>query len=367
MASVIARLRERADTFEVSVAVTAQHRDMLDQVLDLFEIRPDFDLDLMRHGQSLTDIMTRSLSGMSSIIEVCRPDVVLVQGDTSTTFAAALAAFYHRVSVGHVEAGLRSDDLYQPFPEEVNRRLTSQVASLHFAPTVRSRDRLLAEGAPSRSVFLTGNTVIDALLDVADRPHEFSEPCARAALRSGRRIVLVTMHRRENWGEPIRSVCRAVVRLVHAFPDVHVLFTTHANPDVRSAVTEVLDGVERVDILGPQQYLPFTKLMEAATLILSDSGGVQEEAPSLGKPVLVLRNVTERPEAVESGVALLVGTDEAVVFDAAATLLGDGAAYATMAHAINPFGDGHASERIADVLGAVDLRSPWGPESETTE
>jgi UDP-N-acetylglucosamine 2-epimerase (non-hydrolysing) len=352
MAPVIQRLRERPDAFETVVAVTAQHREMLDQVLDLFAITPDHDLGIMRHGQSLTSLTIRALEGLSILVEEVRPDIVLVQGDTTTTFAAALAAFYHKVPVGHVEAGLRTDDVYQPFPEEIDRRLTSQIASLHFAPTSAAASRLLSEGVSMSKVFLTGNTVIDALLQVDAMPYEFPAGPVADALASGRRIVLVTAHRRENWGEPIGELCGALRDLVRAHPDIHVLFATHANPAVREIVDRELTGMERVDLLGPMEYLPFVKLMGAATLILSDSGGVQEEAPSLGKPVLVLRNVTERPEAVEAGAARLVGMARTPIVVQAGRLLDDPAEYKKMARAANPFGDGCAATRIADILEA---------------
>lgn len=352
MAPIVERLRERPEAFETIVAVTAQHREMLDQVLDLFAITPQHDLGIMRHGQSLTSLTIRALEGLSMLMEDVAPDIVLVQGDTTTTFAAALAAFYHKVPVGHVEAGLRTDDVYQPFPEEIDRRLTSQIASLHFAPTSSAASRLLEEGVPIERVFLTGNTVIDALLEVQDKPYEFAPGPVAEALASGRRIVLVTAHRRENWGEPIAELCGALRDLVRAHPDIHVLFATHANPIVREVVDRELAGMERVELLGPLQYLPFVKLMAAAALILSDSGGVQEEAPSLGKPVLVLRNVTERPEAIEAGTARLVGMSRNAIVVQAGRLLDDAAEYASMARAVNPFGDGEAAVRIADILEA---------------
>lgn len=352
MASVVKRLRECDSQFRTVVAVTAQHREMLDQVLDLFEIVPDHDLDMMSPGQSLTQMTTRTLDGLAPIIERERPDAVLVQGDTTTTFAAALSAFYHRVPVGHVEAGLRTHDLARPFPEEGNRSLTTRISRWHFAPTSLAQSHLLSEGVDPATVFITGNTVIDALLTTTTKPHEFIEGPVARALSSGRRIILVTAHRRENWGEPFREICLAVSDLVNAFDDVHVLFATHLNPLVSDVAREILGGVDRVDLLGPLEYLPFVKLMEASTLILSDSGGVQEEAPSLGKPVLVLRDVTERPEAVDAGVVRLVGTDRVTIVNAATSLLRDAAAYDAMALRANPFGDGHAAERIVDVLAA---------------
>ncbi|MDH4140872.1 MAG: UDP-N-acetylglucosamine 2-epimerase (non-hydrolyzing), partial [Coriobacteriia bacterium] len=274
------------------------------------------------------------------------------QGDTTTTFVGALAAFYHKVPVGHVEAGLRTDDPYQPFPEEINRRLTTQVATWHFAPTSVAEARLLGEGVDPSRIVVTGNTVIDALLDVAGRPYEFGPGAVAEALSGDRRIVLVTTHRRENWGEPIRQVCEAVCDLIRQFDDIHVLYACHSNPLVRGTAEELLGDVERVDLLGPVGYLPFVKLMQASVLILSDSGGIQEEAPSLGKPVLVLRNTTERPEALDAGTVKLVGTNRGQIVREAGTLLADAAAYNAMARRANPFGDGHAAERIVAMLAA---------------
>jgi UDP-N-acetylglucosamine 2-epimerase (non-hydrolysing) len=352
MAPIVQQLRAYPGTFEVTVAVTAQHREMLDQVLGLFGIEPDHDLDIMVPGQSLTEITTRSLSRLAPLMESLRPDIVLVQGDTTTTLAAALSAFYHRVPVGHVEAGLRTHDLERPFPEEANRRLTTRLARWHFAPTSVAERHLLNEGVDPKSIHVTGNTVVDSLLQMATVPYTFEDERIVRALESGRRLVLVTAHRRENWGEPYAEICRAVADVVDRFDDVHVLFATHSNPLVSDVARSVLGDMPRVEILGPLEYLPFVKLMAAATLILSDSGGVQEEAPALGKPTLVLREVTERPEAVDAGVVKLVGTDRAKIVQTAATLLEDADAYAEMARCVSPFGDGHAAERIAGILGA---------------
>lgn len=352
MAPVIAELRSRPEEFEVTVAVTAQHREMLDQVLSLFAIEPEFDMDIMRHGQSLTDVTGRALSGVTDVIERVQPHVCLVQGDTTTTFAAALAAFYHKVPVGHVEAGLRSFDRYQPYPEEVNRRLASVIAEYHFAPTGLARERLLAEGVDAARVWVTGNTVIDALLEVAARRYEFPAGPVADALSSGDRVVLVTMHRRENWGEPVANVCRAIKEILADFSDVRVLVATHANPVVRDVVDTELGAVERVTLLDPVDYLPFVHLLKASTLVLTDSGGIQEEAPSLGVPVLVLRDVTERPEAAEAGTVRLVGTRTADVVREAGLLLADAGAREAMARTANPFGDGTAARQIADILAA---------------
>lgn len=350
MAPVVAELRSRPDEFEVTVAVTAQHREMLDQVLSLFAIEPEVDLGIMRHGQSLTDVTERALRGIDDVIARVEPDVCLVQGDTTTTFAAALAAFYHKIPVGHVEAGLRSFDRYHPYPEEINRRLASVIAEYHFAPTGLARERLLAEGVDASRVWVTGNTVIDALLQVATRPYELPAGPVSDALASGERIVLVTMHRRENWGEPVVNVCRAVREIIADFDDVRVLVATHANPVVRDVVDAELGAAERVTLLDPVDYLPFVHLLRASTLVLTDSGGIQEEAPSLGVPVLVLRDVTERPEAAEAGTVRLVGTRTADVVREAELLLGDAGARDAMARTANPFGDGTAARQIADIL-----------------
>lgn len=350
LAPVVEELRRRKGVFETVVAVTAQHREMLDQALGLFGITPDFDLDIMTAGQSLTDITVRALSGMSPLLEEIMPDAVVVQGDTTTTFVSALAAFYHQIPVGHVEAGLRTHDLGRPFPEEANRVLTSRLARWHWAPTRSAADNLLDEGVDPGTVKVTGNTVIDALMQVVDTPYDFGPGAISSALESGRRIVLVTAHRRENWGQPYRAICEAVAQIAAEFEDVHVLFATHRNPIVLDIARSVLNECERVDLIGPQDYLPFVKLMQAATLILSDSGGVQEEAPSLGKPVLVLREATERPEAVEVGVVRLVGTDRERIIRETRLLLSDKRAYDAMAQQANPFGDGCASARIVEDL-----------------
>jgi UDP-N-acetylglucosamine 2-epimerase (non-hydrolysing) len=357
MAPVVAALKARPERFETVVAVTAQHREMLDQVTSLFGIVPDHDLGIMTHGQTLADVLSRSVSGLDIVFETERPDVCLVQGDTTTTFAAAVAAFYRKVPVGHVEAGLRSFDPHHPFPEEINRRLTSVCADWHFAPTMLAAQRLENEGVNTDRIYVTGNTVIDALLQVAGRDYEFPPGVIRDAIESGRRIVLVTLHRRENWGAPVDGVCAALRELVEARPDIHVLFATHANPAIRDRVDSELSGTERIDLLDPLDYLPFVKLMDRATLILSDSGGIQEEAPSLGTPVLVMRDVTERPEAIQAGTVKLVGTDTARIVREASALLDDAGAYAAMSQAANPFGDGTAALQIVEILDRVVHRT----------
>lgn len=350
MAPVVLELRARPAEFEAVVAVTAQHRHLLDRVLALFDIVPDHDLDIMRERQTLTEITVRALTGLTGLVESVAPDAVLVQGDTTTTFAAALAAFYHKVPVGHVEAGLRTNDLMRPYPEEANRRLTAQLARWHFAPTQWAAGNLLSEGVAEDAVHITGNTVVDALGTVAGEPWEWEPGPIRDALMSGGRIVLVTAHRRENWGAPVLRICAAVREIVERFPDVRVLFATHPNPAVAGPVGEALAGLERVDLIGALDYVPFVHLQRAATLILSDSGGIQEEAPSLGTPVLVMRETTERPEALAAGIVRLVGTDTARIANEAARLLSDPEAYASMTCAANPFGDGHAASRICDIL-----------------
>ncbi|MFH1598675.1 MAG: UDP-N-acetylglucosamine 2-epimerase (non-hydrolyzing) [Pseudomonadota bacterium] len=356
MAPVVAALKATPG-LETLVCVTAQHRQMLDQVLDLFGLVPDDDLDLMAPGQSLPDLFARILTGMSTVLEARRPDLVLVHGDTSTTLATALAAFYARVPVGHVEAGLRTGDLQAPWPEEANRRLTAPITTLHFAPTARSRDNLLAENLPADSIHVTGNTVIDALLAVVGRIEAEPELATSLAARfpfldAGKRLVLVTGHRRENFGEGFEQMCLAIRDLAQR-GDTQVLYPVHLNPQVQAPVKRILGDVPGVVLVEPQDYLPFVYLMTRAHLILTDSGGIQEEAPSLGKPVLVMRDTTERPEAVDAGTVRLVGTDRARIVAEAARLLDDPDAHAAMARAHNPYGDGHAATRIAGIIAGT--------------
>lgn len=352
MAPVVQALRARPG-IRVSIAVTAQHREMLDQVLALFRIFPDHDLDLMRPGQTLAGLFAGVLEGMQAVIDATRPDLVLVHGDTSTTLATALAAFYARVPVGHVEAGLRTGDLRAPWPEEMNRRLTAPLATLHFAPTARARENLAAEGIRDH-VHVTGNTVIDALLEIDGRIQRDAD-IGRAVsarfpfLESGRRLVLVTGHRRENFGAGFENICRAL-REIATRGDVEVVYPVHLNPAVQEPVRRALDGCANVHLIEPQDYLPFVWLMGRAAVILTDSGGIQEEGPSLGKPVLVMRDVTERPEAVDAGTVQLVGTDTDRIVAATTRLLDDTAAYARMSRAHNPYGDGHAAGRIASAV-----------------
>lgn len=360
MAPVVAALQATPQV-ETVVAVTAQHRQMLDQVLELFGISPAVDLNVMAPDQTLPALFARIVTGMSEALARTRPDLVLVHGDTHTTFACALAAFYQRIPVGHVEAGLRTGDMYSPWPEEANRRLTAPLASLHFPPTSTAAANLAAEGI-HEGVFVTGNTVIDALLDVAgrlrDNPAMASALAARfACLDRTRRLVLVTGHRRENFGSRFESLCRALARLAER-EDVQVVYPVHLNPNVQEPVRRILGDAPNVVLLPPLDYLPFVYLMTRSHLILTDSGGVQEEAPSLGKPVLVLRNTTERPEAVSAGTVRLVGTDEEAIVANACELLDDAAAYDAMARASNPYGDGQASPRIAKAVLEFLQRSP---------
>lgn len=347
MAPVIKELKKVED-IDTVVVVTAQHREMLDQVLQLFAIQPDYDLDLMKAQQDLYSITSDVLGGMKTILEQEKPDLVLVHGDTSTTFAAALAAFYQKIPVGHVEAGLRTRNKYSPFPEEINRTLTGKLAELHFAPTDQSRDNLLADATAAFKIWVTGNTVIDALIETVNSDYRFGTDLS--VINFDRRILLVTTHRRENWGSKMQDIYRALLRLVDEFEDVEVVFPVHMNPTVRNMAVEMLGDKERIHLLEPLDYEPFANLMNHSYLVLTDSGGLQEEAPSLGKPVLVLRDTTERPEAIEAGTVKLVGTAEDHVYKAARVLLSDAGEYEKMARAINPYGDGKAAIRIVKVI-----------------
>ncbi len=346
MAPVIGALKA-ADWCDCRVLATAQHRQMLDQVLALFDIEPDIDLDIMRPGQSLPDLTARILTDVSRVLESESPDAVLVQGDTTTVMATALACFYRRIPVGHVEAGLRTGDLSNPFPEEMNRVVAGHLARWHFAPTEGSRDNLLREAIAGESIHVTGNTVIDALLEVSGRAADVALP---VSLDASQRLVLLTMHRRENFGEPLQQICAAVAELATRFPEVVFAAPVHPNPNVREVVHAKLDGIANIKLIEPLDYLPFVAMMKRAHLILSDSGGVQEEAPALGKPVLVLRRETERPEAVAAGVVKLVGADRAAIVREASILLDDATAYAGMARGVSPYGDGCAAARICGVL-----------------
>jgi len=347
---LVRRLRSQPGEFQVSVCVTAQHRGMLDQVLEVFGVTPDFDLDLMQPGQTLSALTARILAALDPVLESHRPDTVVVQGDTTTTMAGALAAFYRHIDVAHVEAGLRTGDPLSPFPEEMNRVLTTRMAALHFAPTQRAAAALLAEGVDPRKVFVTGNTGIDAVLQVRDSLDNGSVHAPPWPwLDPARRLVLVTSHRRESFGPGFEASMRALVQLA-ARPGVQIAYPVHRNPNVLGPAHKLLAGLANVVLLDPLPYVPFVDLMRRAYLILTDSGGIQEEAPSLGKPVLVLREKTERPEAVEAGTVKLVGTDERRIVEEATRLLDDDAEYARMTAVHNPYGDGHACERIAQAL-----------------
>ena len=365
LAPVIKALEERPDRFRSSVCVTAQHRQMLDQVLHIFNIRPDHDLDIMKPKQDLYGITSEVLLELKELLKEVKPDLILVQGDTTTTFAASLAAFYERIKIGHVEAGLRTYDKYKPFPEEINRRLTSVLADYHFAPTERAKRHLLGEGIREDAVFVTGNTVIDALLWILERQ---SSPEEQRRLRAyfdeafglpihPPRLILVTAHRRESFGEGFENICQALREIALRNPDLHIVYPVHLNPNVREPVYRIIGGMDRVHLIEPLEYEPFVYLMNQAFLILTDSGGIQEEAPSLGKPVLVMREVTERPEAVEAGTARLVGSKKEDIVREAQRLLDHPEEYRRMAGRKNPYGDGKASERIVEILNHIFLNA----------
>lgn len=343
------------DAFESKVCVTAQHREMLDQVLHLFDIKPEYDLNIMQPGQDLTEITSRILKGLKPVLQEFQPDVVLVHGDTTTTLSASLAAFYQQIPVGHVEAGLRTGDLSSPWPEEANRRLTAHLARWHFAPTDTSRGNLLREAIPAKDIFVTGNTVIDALLWVRDRVKEDAGLAEQLAARypfidARKRIILVTGHRRESFGGGFDRICNALAEIALQHPEVQIVYPVHLNPNVSEPVNRILRGIDNIMLIDPQDYLPFVYLMDKAYLILTDSGGIQEEAPSLGKPVLVMREATERPEAVSAGTVRLVGTDTAKIVEEVTRLLNDENEYYSMSRAHNPYGDGQACRRILDAL-----------------
>ena len=349
MAPVVLELQRHPGKIQSIVAVTAQHREMLDQVLQLFHIRPDYDLNIMSPSQTLFDITSRALLGLKEAIGDAKPDIVLVHGDTTTTFVGALAAFYHQVPVAHVEAGLRTGNKYSPYPEEMNRKLTGALTDLHFPPTSTSRQNLLNEGVAGQNIFVTGNTVIDALLSTVSDDYVFPPQLAALNQTSGR-LILVTTHRRENLGEPMRHVYQALRAIVQEFPDVSAIFPVHRNPQVQQVVRQELGDAPRVHLIDPLEYQPFANLMNQAHIILTDSGGIQEEAPSLGKPVLVLRDTTERPEAIDAGTVKLIGTSRERVYQELKLLLTDAGEYSRMAEATNPYGDGRAAARIVECL-----------------
>jgi len=349
MAPLVHKLKA-CDDFETVLVSTSQHRQMLDQALEVFDLEPDHDLNIMQPGQSLCASTARALDGMGGLLEELRPQLLLVQGDTNTVLAASLAAHYNKVPVGHVEAGLRTDDPYLPFPEEMNRRLTSRLCALHFAPTKRAKENLLAEGIPEESVFLTGNTVIDALYWTKEHYPDRLPDCAEQCLKRGNRFILVTVHRRESLERHIVGIMEALKSLVQSFDDIEIIYPVHLNPRVQDAAYSVLSGVDRVHLMQPVPYPEIVNLMSKCHLVLTDSGGIQEEAPTFGKPVLVLRDVTERPEAVEAGVAKVVGVQPENIIEEASRLLTSQEEYSKMAVAANPFGDGKASDRIVSAV-----------------
>lgn len=355
LAPVILELQKHQDQIHSRVCVTAQHRQMLDQVLGIFSIRPDIDLDLMQHDQSLPDLTARAIKQVSDVLAEERPDVVLIQGDTTTVMAAALAAFYQKIAVGHVEAGLRSKDRYSPFPEEINRRIAGVLSTYHFAPTETARKALLNEGVPESNIFVTGNTVIDALHMIVGRHMPSMAATLLSKVEAGgtknaRKLILVTAHRRENFGERFENICLGLKSLAERNSDIAILYPVHLNPNVQEPVYGILNGVERVFLTEPLEYDVLVHLMNVAYLVLTDSGGIQEEAPALGKPVLVMRTETERPEAIEAGTAKLVGPYADSIVAETEHLLRDRAAYQKMAQAVSPYGDGHAAERIVSII-----------------
>ncbi|WP_338631199.1 non-hydrolyzing UDP-N-acetylglucosamine 2-epimerase [Clostridium baratii] len=340
---------DKDERFESLVCDTAQHREMLDAVLEVFDVNPQYDLDIMAHGQTIIDISNKVLRGVDSVIKECNPDIVLVHGDTSTTLNGALAAFYNKVPVGHVEAGLRTYDIYSPFPEEANRKLTGAITTLHFAPTTTNEKNLLREGVDPKSIFITGNTVIDALLSVIDKDLKFEQEVLNDIDYKNKNVILLTTHRRENWGEPMENIFKAMIKLVREDESIEVIFPMHKNPSIRELAHRYFDEYKgRVHLIEPLEYVEFANLMERVKLIMTDSGGIQEEAPTLGKPVMVLRTETERPEAVEAGTIKLSGIETENIYNEAKELLTNKESYDKMAKATNPYGDGKACERILD-------------------
>lgn len=347
----LVKVLEKDKRFDSIVCNTAQHREMLDEVLKIFNVEPQYDLDIMRQGQTLVDVSNKVLSGVTKVIEKCKPDIVLVHGDTSTTFNSALAAFYQKVPVGHVEAGLRTYDIYSPFPEEINRKLTGNISTLHFAPTETNKKNLLSEGVNEENIFITGNTVIDALLSVIEDKLIFQQPILNDINYKNRNVILLTTHRRENWGDPMENIFKAIVRLVQSDDSIEIIFPMHKNPSIRTLAHKYFDEFNgRVHLIEPLKYVEFANLMSRVKLIMTDSGGIQEEAPTLGKPVMVLRTETERPEAVQVGTIKLVGVDTDNIYNEAKELLTNKGEYDKMAHARNPYGDGKACERILNYI-----------------
>lgn len=350
MAPLVKELEKNSDRIESIVCVTAQHREMLDQVLKIFDIKPDYDLDIMHERQTLVNIATRALEGLDEIMKEVKPDVVLVHGDTSTTFAGSLAAYYNQILLGHVEAGLRTYDKYFPFPEEINRRITGVIADMHFAPTKRNENNLLSENTSKENIYVTGNTVIDALKTTVKDDYEFSDEGLKTLNWDTKKVIVMTAHRRENLGEPLKNICRAVLRIVNDFDDVEVVYPVHLNPAVREVVFDILGNHDRIKLIDPVNADELHNAIKRGYLVLTDSGGLQEEAPSLGKPVLVLRNETERPEAVDAGTVKIAGVNEDNIYNMTKELIENVNEYEKMAHAVNPYGDGHASERIVKAI-----------------
>ncbi len=350
MAPLVKELEKNSDKIDSIVCVTAQHRQMLDQVLEIFDIKPDYDLNIMKDRQTLVEIVTRSLEGLDKVMKEAKPDIVLVHGDTSTTFVGSLAAFYNQIAVGHVEAGLRTYNKYFPYPEEINRRITGVIADMHFAPTKRNEDNLISEKVDPSTVYITGNTVIDALNTTVRDDYEFKDDALKTIDWENKKVIVMTAHRRENLGEPLRNICMAVRDIVEKYEDVEVVYPVHLNPAVRETVFEILGGLDRVKLIDPVNADELHNAIKRGYLVLTDSGGLQEEAPSLGKPVLVLRNETERPEAIEAGTVKIAGVKYDDIFKMTEELISNKAGYEKMARAANPYGDGHASERIVKAI-----------------
>lgn len=350
MAPLVKELEKNSDKIESIVCVTAQHRQMLDQVLDIFDIKPDYDLNIMKDRQTLVEIVTRSLEGLDKVMKEAKPDIVLVHGDTSTTFVGSLAAFYNQIAVGHVEAGLRTYNKYFPFPEEVNRRITGVIADMHFAPTKRNEQNLLNENVSPEDIFITGNTVIDALNTTVREDYVFKDECLKELDWDNKRVIVMTAHRRENLGEPLENICNAVRDIVLKHEDVEVVYPVHLNPVVRETASRILGDLDRVKLIDPVNADELHNAIKRGYLVLTDSGGLQEEAPSLGKPVLVLRNETERPEAIDAGTVKIAGVNREVIFNMTDELLTNKEEYDKMAKAVNPYGDGKASERIVKAI-----------------
>ena len=350
MAPLVKELEKHSEEIESIVCVTAQHRQMLDQVLEIFDIKPEYDLNIMKERQTLVEIVSRSLEGLDRVMKEAQPDIVLVHGDTSTTFVGSLAAFYNQIAVGHVEAGLRTYDKYAPYPEEINRRITGVIADMHFAPTESNRANLLSENTNPETIYVTGNTVIDALKTTVRDDYEFKDATLRSMPWDSKKVIVMTAHRRENLGEPLRNICMAVRELVEEFPEVEVVYPMHMNPAVRETAREILGGLDRVKLIEPVNADELHNAIKRGYLVLTDSGGLQEEAPSLGKPVLVLRNETERPEAVQAGTVKIAGVKKEDIVAMTRELLTDDKAYLAMAKAVNPYGDGFASKRIVEAI-----------------